>query len=70
MMRLATVTALDLAAWMTGIEPEVQWSEVAIEVHVLAQGYELRCGEILSSTKPTPAELKDRKVAHVTEEPA
>jgi hypothetical protein len=26
--------------------------------------------KILSSTKPTPAELKDRKVAHVTEEPA
>jgi hypothetical protein len=25
---------------------------------------------VLSSTKPTPAELKDRKVAHVTEEPA
>jgi hypothetical protein len=26
--------------------------------------------KILSSTRPTPTELKDRKVAHVTEEPA
>jgi hypothetical protein len=58
MMRLATVTALDLAAWMTGIEPEVQWSEVAIEVHVLAQGYELRCGEIEDPLRLDPEEAR------------
>jgi hypothetical protein len=56
-VRLATVTALDLAAWMASIEPEVQWSEVAIEVHVFAQGYELRCGEI---EEPLRLEAEDR----------